>query len=313
MKNFTILFVFIFGYSLAQTPTNYLEVSAANSKIYTTTEDTRDTDPDIDGNNPQDVLDTYTTLGDFNAAVANCDDTNLVSEDFANGPVGITDCGITVSAAGDGCFTAGELEAGFTVEASNGTSVVNIPPGQIGNTDSLIGAITFAEFTIINFSPDVYAVAMDIWENNDPTTDVRVFGAGGALIESFNVNTPVNVQTFFGVIADEPITKIELEGFNGSGELFGNFLYGADCMNLSIDENVRDLVRIFPNPASDNLFIYIPARISINDVKIYDIIGKSIHVNTVNNQVNIGELGSGLYFINIDTSHGIVTKRFMKK
>jgi len=317
MKKITFLFVLSFSFALAQTPTNYLEVSTTNSKINTATEDTRDTDPDID-NSQLDVIDTYTTLGDFNAAVvANCTDTTLISEDFANGATEILNCGPSVSSAGDGCFAAGELEAGFTVISSNiggdGSNVVNIPPGIIGNVNSLVGAFQFAEYTIINFSPDVYAVAMDIWENIDPTTVVRVFGGGGALIETFNVNTPTNAQTFFGVIADEPITKIELEGFNGSGELFGNFLYGADCMSLSVEDDIRDLVSVFPNPVNDNLFIKMPVSIAIDDVEIHDMLGKSINVDSSNNQINVSELGSGVYFIKINTSQGTLTKRFIKK
>ena len=218
-----------------------------------------------------------------------------------------------MSSAGDGCFTAGELEPGFTVEASNASDVVLIAPGSIGNTDALVGAINFAEFTIINFSPDVYAVGMDIWENIEPTTIVRVFGAGDALIDTFNLNTPVDTQTFFGVIADEPITSIELEGLNGSGELFGNFLFGADCMSLSIAENIKDLVRIYPNPVNDNLFIDMPARISMNEVLINDILGKSFQTEVTNGQIDTSKLESGVYFLTITTNQGKLTKKFIRQ
>lgn len=313
MKKITFLILLICSFTYAQNPTNYLDVSPSNSNIISTTENSRDAIPNNIDDNLQ-VIDTYTTLGDFNTAVtANCSDTSLVSEDFGNGPAAIMGCGPSVSSAGDGCFAPGELEAGFTVEASNGTDVVNIPPGAIGNVASLVGAIQFAEYTIINFSPDVYAVAMDIWENIDPTTTVRIFGAGGTLIESFDVSTPIDTQTFFGVIADEPITAIEIEGLNDSGELFGNFLFGADCMNLSVEENIKDLVRIFPNPVNDILFIQMPSRITVNTLEINDILGKSINVEASNYQINTSQLESGVYFITINTTQGKLTKKFIKK
>ena len=312
MRNITLLILFVCSFSFAQNPTNYLEAATSNYKITPNTDNTRDGLSDIDDNLA--IIDTYTVLGDFLAAVdANCSDTTLTSEDFSNGSAGITACGLTVSSAGDGCFTAGELEPGFTVEASNASDVVLIAPGSIGNTDALVGAINFAEFTIINFSPDVYAVGMDIWENIEPTTIVRVFGAGDALIDTFNLNTPVDTQTFFGVIADEPITSIELEGLNGSGELFGNFLFGADCMSLSIAENIKDLVRIYPNPVNDNLFIDMPARISMNEVLINDILGKSFPTEVSNGQIDTSKLESGVYFLTITTNQGKLTKKFIRQ
>ncbi|SDS28393.1 Por secretion system C-terminal sorting domain-containing protein [Formosa sp. Hel1_31_208] len=313
MKKITILIVLLCNFTFAQNPTSYLDVSTENSVVISNT-DNPEAPMEISENSQLQIIGTYTTLGDFNAAViANCSDTTLSSEDFTNGPVGITDCGVSVSSAGDGCFVAGELAAGFSVEASNSTTIINIPPGVIGNIDSLIGATTFAEYTIINFSPDVYSVAMDIWENNDPTTVVRVFGVAGVLIDTFNVNTPVNSQTFFGVISDEPITAIELEGLNGSGELFGNFLFGADCMLLSVEDNLQELISIYPNPIEDTLFLNVPSFITISDVKIYDALGKSISVNIRNNQIDVSALNSGLYFMKINALQGTLTKKFVKK
>jgi len=312
MKKITYLIVLTFSFTFAQNPTNYLEVSTNDSSEITSNESVLATIERTE-NGLREIVGTYTTVGNFNAAVtANCSDTTLALEDFANGPANITVCGGNVSSAGDGCFAAGEIEAGVTISASNFGDVVNIPPGAIGNVSSLVGAAAFAEYTIINFSPDVYAVAMDIWENNDPTTIVRVFGAGGALIDTFNVNTPTNAQTFFGVVSDEAITAIELEGLNGSGELFGNFLFGGEC-TLSVEDNLQELVSVYPNPIDDTLFLDIPSSITIKDIKIYDALGKSISVNMLNNQIDVSQLNSGIYFLKINALQGTLTKKFVKK
>jgi hypothetical protein len=311
MKKITYLFVLTFGFTFAQSPSSYLEVSTDHSGEITYTENPIAV---IGQNSQAQIIGTYTTLGDFNAAVsANCSDATLTFEDFTNGPNTIVNCGISVSSAGDGCFAAGELAAGFSVEASNGTEVVSIPAGAIGNVDSLTGAGAFAEYTIINFSPDVYAVAMDIWENIDPTTVVRIFGTGGTLIDTFNLNTPINSQTFFGVVSDEPITAIELEGLNGSGELFGNFLFGGDCMPLSVEDNLQELISVYPNPAGDRLFLNIPSSLTIDEVNLYDTLGKRISVSLFNNQIDVSNLNSGIYFIKINALNGTLTKKFVKR
>ncbi len=234
MKKIIFLFLFAVATVFAQQAQSYVDI---NTEDYYSDQNKKQETQKLFGENRQPIIDTYSTLDDFTTALnENCSDTTLTSESFEGGPNSITSCGLIISDQGDGCFAPGEIESGFNVQASNGTEVVNIPPGAIGNVDSLVGATTFVEYTIINFSPNVYAVAMDLWENQDPTTTVRIYGDGGILMETLNVITPVNSQNFFGIIADEPISIIELEGANGSGELFGNFLYGANCFNLSTND-----------------------------------------------------------------------------
>ncbi len=264
-------------------------------------------------NNRQPIIDTYSSLVDFDIAfAANCTGT-LASEDFSGGPGGITDCGPIVSSAGDGCYAAGELEDGFSIEASNATNVVSIPPGAIGNVDALAGAITFAEYTIVNFSVDVYAVAMDLWENNDPSTVVRIYGAGDVLIDTFTVITPVNSQTFFGFISDEVVTKMEIEGENGSGELIGNFQFGGDCTQLSVDDYLLSRVSVYPNPASEVLNISAPSALEIKGAVLYDVLGKDTGVRLVNGTMNTSNLARGIYMLNLNTSAGKFIQKVVKQ
>ncbi len=308
MKKITLLALLAASTAFAQQPQSYLD---ATSQAPSSTDGLAI----ITSQNLNPVVETYTSFGDFDAALtALCVDDTVTDEDFSGGPGGITACGPVVSSAGDGCFTAGELEAGFTVEASNGTDVVFIPPGAIGNVDALIGASAFAEYTIINFDPNVYAVAMDLWENNEPITQVRIFDAGGTMIELLDVNTPTNAQTFFGFIADEPISKVELEGDLGSGELFGLFIFGADCSNIvGIDDNALTQISLFPNPASDKVNIQLPAGVEIESVVVYDVLGKGTATRVIDNQINVSQLAEGVYLVTINTSLGTITKQIVKK
>ncbi|MCZ6593331.1 MAG: hypothetical protein O6943_00270, partial [Bacteroidetes bacterium] len=181
----------------------------------------------VNTNRNSGVIDTYTDLTTFNANVAG----GLTSEDFGGSPVGggISACGPIINSTGDGtCFLAGEIVDGFDLTASNGTDVVYIGAGAIGNPSTLVGANTFAEFTIVTFTGDpVFEVAHDIWNNGDVDTDYRVYDTGGGLIQSFNLNNTVQTENFFGIISPIEIGHIEIQGLNDSGELFGNFLFTA--------------------------------------------------------------------------------------
>lgn len=307
MKKITLLVLMAATTAFAQQPQSYLDAtpqapSSTDGLAIITT---------LYGNL---VVETFDNLGDFNTAVAACTDPSLSSEEFNGGPGGITACGPIISSAGDGCFTAGELEDGFDVQASNATDVVYIPAAAIGNVDPLVGASAFAEYTIINFDPNVYAVAMDIWENNEPITQVRVFDAGGTMIELIDVTTPTNAQTFFGLIADEPISRVELEGDLGSGELFGNFLFGADCGPIiGIDDNVLSQVSVYPNPATDYITVQLPTGVELKSIAVYDVLGKLVSTEIVNNQINVSQFTRGVYLLTIQTSQGTVTRKISKR
>ena len=310
MKKITLLFLFIGGLLFAQQPGSYADVETQNQINEPNDQLAIIT---IVDNGRQPILDTYTSLVDFEEALdENCIDTTLTSENFEGGPGTITPCGPIVSDAGDGCFPAGELESGFDVQASNGSDVINIPAGAIGNIDPLVGASTFLEYTTINFSPSVSAVAMDLWENIDPSTTVRIYGDGGTLIETLTVIVPVNSQTFFGVIADEPISMIEIEGLNESGELFGNFLFGADCF-LSVNDNVLSQLSLYPNPSSDIITINTPAGIEIESYILYNLLGKVVLENNNSNKADLSELSTGVYIITIITNNGSISKKVIRK
>ena len=218
-----------------------------------------------------------------------------------------------MSSDGDGCYAAGELQSGFQLLSSNGGNTVSIPAGAIGNTDPLAGAITFADFTIVEFTPNIYAVAMDIWENNAPLTDIRVYGESGDLIETIQVNVPVNIQVFFGMIADEPISRIEIQGEQDSGELIGNFYFGATCEALSVNDNILSQLSIYPNPSSEIITINTPSGVEIISTNLYDVLGNVVINQTTNNQINISSLATGIYLLNINTTAGSIAKKIARK
>lgn len=307
MKKITSLFLLTCGFIFAQQPQSFTEMTGpvqTGTNVETT----------VSSNNAENpLIGTYLTQGDFDTALtANCMDTTLIFEDFVGGPGGITTCGLIISSTdGGACFAVGELQDGFDVQASNATDVVFIPNGAIGNSSELVGANTFTEYTIINFAPEVYAASMEIWANSDPNTDIRVFTTGGVMIGVVTITTTVGAQEFFGVISDEPIESIELEGQNGSGELFGQFSFGADC-TLGINDNALSQILLFPNPTTGIINIQVPNGLEIKSAVLYDVLGKAVTSPIVNNQINISQLSKGIYILNLETSEGILTKKIIK-
>lgn len=274
-------------------------------------------------NGTRSVVETYTELAsfleDYDTLCSNS--SGLVSEDFTGGPGSISDCGPTFSSAGSDCFGAGDLEEGFAVtsdvsigDPGNDDDVVYLPAGSIGNSIPLVGAMAFVDFTKVSFpNNDVHAVGMAIWETDDPTTEIRVFDVNDALMETYFHTAPLGSASFFGLIADEAIGRIELEGQGSSGESIGQLKFGTCALTSSIDENLLAQFAVYPNPASTILNVKAPDLVEINSVVLCDMLGRDTGLPSTNGRIDISSLARGSYLLRLNTSAGVVVKNVFKQ
>ncbi len=170
---------------------------------------------------PESVTGTYTDRSTFQT---NC--AGLPLETFNSIPVGpgqVRDCGFELSSTFP---CGGTLLPGFVLTASAG-KVVALGNGVIGNTTPVVGADLFSSFAILDFpNNDVYSVGIDVTRFGGPgNVDFRVYGAGGTLITTLNSGL-MGSQFFYGIIADEVITKIEIQSPDAP-TLFANLEFGT--------------------------------------------------------------------------------------
>lgn len=165
----------------------------------------------------------------------------------------------------------------------------NLQNGQWG--DVLTGTTNSGDLTTMNFSFDNSSSNYVI--NN---CDILAF-----------VSTGLDDNS-------EIITGFQVHANGGSGSVAS----GAATDELSLNDND---VRLFPNPASEELFIALNEKSNGSTVSISSITGEVIfsedvvtNSNTVK-RYSIEELGlaSGSYFITVDGSAGKVTKKFIVK
>jgi len=83
--------------------------------------------------------------------------------------------------------------------------------------------------------------------------------------------------------------------------------------NVSVSTNRADAVKIYPNPAVNNL--YISSKSEIRKVVIYNVVGKQVkEYSNVLQSVNVSDLKSGVYMIKTTDANGkSVTSKFMKR
>ena len=97
------------------------------------------------------------------------------------------------------------------------------------------------------------------------------------------------------------------------GPVYLDNIYFYREASAGIDDNVFDTVKMFPNPANDLVHFSINASESL-DIEIFDMLGKSVlRINDVQNEVNISDLNSGLYFVQMTLGTQQATKKLIVK
>ena len=85
--------------------------------------------------------------------------------------------------------------------------------------------------------------------------------------------------------------------------------------SLSTEDVVKNGVKIFPNPFTDNFNIKLNNQQIIKDLKIMDLNGrliKNIHPTESNGVYNLSSLKSGVYLLSIETDKGSFQKKLIK-
>lgn len=92
--------------------------------------------------------------------------------------------------------------------------------------------------------------------------------------------------------------------------------FSVTSSNLRTDEFFANKFKTYPNPVNDVVTISNNDNVLVSEVTINDINGRTIKTLKVNNisevQMNVSDLTSGVYFMNIITDSGKAVKKFVK-
>lgn len=84
---------------------------------------------------------------------------------------------------------------------------------------------------------------------------------------------------------------------------------------LSAGNDIKDNIKVYPNPVYQTLNVNVPKGISVSGYTIMDVRGvKLIEKNNPAElqEINVSDLSKGTYFIQINTESGIVSRKFSK-
>lgn len=88
---------------------------------------------------------------------------------------------------------------------------------------------------------------------------------------------------------------------------------GSHTITLGInDYSITNSIKIYPNPASDKLTIDLSSELMFENIKLYNIFGQQL-LQSDKLTIDISDLSTGLYFLEIVTNKGKGVKKFIKK
>ena len=152
---------------------------------------------------------------------------------------------------------------------------------------------------------DAYSISL-AWDAQSCADSYNVYRDGELLA---NVNDVNYTDTDLEASVEYCYTIVSVCGANLSTSS-----EEACAITLS-GENISDITTslgIYPNPVEDKLVI-ITSEI-IKKIRIYNIVGMTVYSNEENvTSIDVTNFNSGVYFINIKTDSGEVTKQFIKK
>jgi hypothetical protein len=153
---------------------------------------------------------------------------------------------------------------------------------------------------------------------------VEVYSALGTQIrdirsgEGFKYMSTLN--THFGIGTDTEIDQIIIRWPSGIVDVIENpdinsvhlIVEGEGI--LGTQDQVLAPITIFPNPANDQLNIKYNVPLAGSVASVYDISGRVILTQTLKeNALNISNLSTGSYFLNLNVEGKSITLRFIKK
>lgn len=106
----------------------------------------------------------------------------------------------------------------------------------------------------------------------------------------------------------------EWQNFSAVGLTFFNLamrLEGSEA--LSSESFMLNEVKVYPNPTKGVVNIKLSNEINIDNISLTNSLGKKLNVSLTNDQIDISDLPTGIYFLKISTNQGSLTRKIVKE
>jgi hypothetical protein len=218
-------------------------------------------------------------------------------------------------------------------------SVSPLPEGTLGRCSYVFGTCDNLQWLVTEFdivfdddvnSPDTPGTEAWNFSTNDPLLNEFDFESvalhelghghmlGHVINSSVVMNYNLSISEFNRVLSLDDINAgLFVQNRSTSTVFCGQPLMANLACPLSVeDEELKDAISIYPNPSKGSFNIKNRSLINLEKVVIYDISGRLISEYNMTNSsriktINLVGVSKGMYFINIQSERGIITKKLV--
>lgn len=198
------------------------------------------------------------------------------------------------------------LDRGFSITTDQNGNVY--ATGSFSETADFDPGAGIFNLTYLGFY-DFFVLRLDaagnfLWAKSiggtgwDAGNDIAVDGSGNVYMTGFFRET-VDFDPGAGVF--------NLTSLSTAGD---GYILKLKDISLGLGAMEQVSLNIYPNPANERLFVETEENMQIQLINIYGTIVQSIVLNPGNNEINVGQLAAGVYFI---VSNSTVVKTFVKQ
>jgi polyhydroxybutyrate depolymerase len=76
--------------------------------------------------------------------------------------------------------------------------------------------------------------------------------------------------------------------------------------------NLENTIRVFPNPTNNLINIEINNLLELKEIILYNTLGENLNLKSTDGLIDLTNLNTGIYFLNIKTSKGAITKKVVR-
>lgn len=188
------------------------------------------------------------------------------------------------------------------------------------SNNSLLETLIIGEYSPFTIAVSNNLTMVDVSQN--PNLEYLAVVRTG--IEELNVKNGANsLLAYMNATLNPNLSCIQVDDEIAAGN--GDFpysgwgvdngvIYSEDC-SLGVSNNeIETNIIVYPNPVKDILTIDNTNNTEITSIKLYDVLGKLVlHVESNYNQIDVSGLNRGIFFLNIETDRGVVTKKIIKE
>lgn len=166
----------------------------------------------------------------------------------------------------------------------------------------------FTAYCLPSFSDPDPMVTLTMTSSSSSSQPYTYLWSGFGFVSSPYQNTliaaPMSTESFtaelrdsFGCVSLPAIATVSVSYCTGMGELIG----------------LREELVVFPNPATDVILFQLNSGAEIQSVKLYDNTGNLITSAIGSNQLDMSQLASGIYAVEVVSARSQTTKRVVRE